>query len=505
MVFIKIKIAYKICAAFTLVFWAMVLLAVFAYWKVYSLEAKLTSAGVENIGLVNKILTESLQDMLWQFGIIIIVVLAFSIGFTIYLIRNVNRPVKNLKALTKRIANGDLTAKVKDIQIIQTKDELEDLGSALHEMYKRLKKFLFDIFTALDTTVNTSSNLNTNSQTNLLVIEQVTTAIEQISVGSQSQANDLQKTAELLSNLDSAAQVVKESAYQQDLSIRKTAEIIHNIALAIEKVVSSTKLIVDDTKNSFEAAEEGKDLVDETIADIKGIKEMVNTIALKMNSLIERSNQIGEIVQVIDDIAEQTNLLALNAAIEAARAGEHGKGFAVVADEVRKLAENSRKSTEEIRTLISGIQNETGEVNEEMSKASASVEEGSKVAYRAGTALRNIITAVNKVSAQAEEINQAMANMKDQSHEMSEAMNQIAASAEENDRVTAQLLSESQAATEAVVNISAISEENAASTQEISASIEQFTDTTREIINQINNLDKLVQQIRKDSEFFRLR
>ncbi len=483
----------------------MVFVGVFSCVKLNGIKAQLTQAKAGDPQLIEKIVSASLNNLIFQLAIICVVVLAISLSFTVYLIKNVNKPARLLTNLAHQVAQGDLKQKADQIEIVKTNDELEDLGLSLQEMYKKLKKFLYNIFIAIDNTAKTSTQLNINSKRNLSAIEQVTVALKQISTGSQEQADDLHNTSEVIAKLSNATDVVRASAETQNASVVTTVESLNKMSQAITKVITNTNLIVDDTKNSYAAATEGKVLVDETIDDIKGIKNMVDHIAQKMNSLSERSTQIGEIIQVIDDIAEQTNLLALNAAIEAARAGEHGKGFAVVADEVRKLAENSRKSTEEIRGLIAAIQNETGEVNGEMTKATADVEEGAKVAYQAGTALRNIIKAVNKVSTQVDEINDAMDSMKKQSEALAGAVDKIVAITEENNRITEELYTESQYATNSIMNISAISEQNAASTQEIRASAEQVTATTHEILKQIEGLDELVKGLRKESEFFHLR
>jgi len=500
----KVKVAYKICAVFTVMFWLLVFVAAVAFWNLLGLEAEITGS-IKDTAQISGIFSSNQTKLLWQLGAIVILALAISLSFTFYIIRMVNRPVRVLTGLAREISTGDLSRKAKEIEIIKTRDELEDLGESFKEMYGKLKKFLFDIFMAIDKMVETSNFLKNNAERNLQAIQLVSAAIEQITVGSQEQTNDMQKTAIVIDKLDQVIKIIKDSAVKQNESVERTLQIINEMSDAIDQVVNNTKTIAHDTQESYSAATEGKKLVDETIEDMKTIKTMVDNLAQKMASLDERSQQIGEIVQVIEDIAEQTNLLALNAAIEAARAGEHGKGFAVVADEVRKLAENSRKSTEEIRSLIIGIQDETRAVMDQMNKATSDVDRGADVAYKAGTALRNIIKTVDKVVTQVNEINAAMDNMKNQGREVVAAVNLINRLTNENSRVTDELAAESAAATESIMNVSAISEENAASTQEINASAQEVTATTHDIQSAINNLNDLLKNLQQSSKFFKLR
>jgi methyl-accepting chemotaxis protein len=199
---------------------------------------------------------------------------------------------------------------------------------------------------------------------------------------------------------------IEISASTEDLAggaLEQTEQAAH-VAAAVEEM---TKTIMDTTKNAEEAAatarksginaREGGRVVMETTEGMVRIADVVKQSAATVQALGRSSDQIGEIVQVIDDIADQTNLLALNAAIEAARAGEQGRGFAVVADEVRKLAERTTKATKEIASMIKQIQHDTLGAVESMNRGTAEVERGRSLAEESGASLREIIAGSERV------------------------------------------------------------------------------------------------------------
>ena len=183
---------------------------------------------------------------------------------------------------------------------------------------------------------------------------------------------------------------------------------------------------------------------------MQAIADSVRESAETITELGKRSDEIGEIIGVIDDIADQTNLLALNAAIEAARAGEQGRGFAVVADEVRKLAERTTKATAEIAGMIKGIQKDTSGAVSSMEEGTKQVEAGMELAVKAGDSLTSIVSVVSEVqkmieqiatasdeqSAAAEQISGNVGNIASVSKQSAQSAEQMAATAEELNRQT---------------------------------------------------------------------
>jgi len=225
------------------------------------------------------------------------------------------------------------------------------------------------------------------------VLERVRKAAIDVS----SSANEI-----LLSSEDMAS-----GAVQQDQEITNTSSAVEELTVSMKQVSNNAEASAEAARRALDAAEQGNRAVRDTLEGMQRIRSSVQATAKKIKSLGDRSLEISEIINVINDITEQTNLLALNAAIEAARAGEAGRGFAVVADEVRKLAEHSRAATKDIAALIKAIQAETNEAVVVMEEGTKEVEVGARLADQAGKALEAISSVVRQSAELVQEISLA--------------------------------------------------------------------------------------------------
>lgn len=263
----------------------------------------------------------------------------------------------------------------------------------------------------------------------------------------------VQATASASNEISSSSEEMAAGAQEQSSQTTEVASAVDQMTKTIIETTKNSSTAAEAAKNSGAIAKEGGKVVSETIEGMNRVALVVKKSAETVQALGKSSDQIGEIIQVIDDIADQTNLLALNAAIEAARAGEQGRGFAVVADEVRKLAERTTKATKEIATMIKQIQKDTEGAVVSMKLGTEEVEKGKALADRAGQSLTAIIQGSEKVvdlvtqvaaaseeqSSAAEQISKNIEGISNVTNESAAGVQEIARASEDLSRLTINL------------------------------------------------------------------
>ena len=344
-------------------------------------------------------------SLLWSLGICLI----FSIGAVVlvYVIMRTLAPLKDLTSKAERIATGDLSVEFQSV----SNDEVGQLTNSFKIMVGNLHRIIGEVSEAGAAIASASSEL--------------TASTEEMATGTKNQS---EQTAYVSTAMEDMSKMIIENSMNAGM--------------------------MNETANSAkDAAVRGGKVVEESILGMQRIATVVKVSTDTTRVLGASSNQIGQIVSVIDDIADQTNLLALNAAIEAARAGEQGRGFAVVADEVRKLAERTTKATKEIAGMIKHIQNDTSHAISSMEQGTKEVDQGIHLVDAAGNSLREIVGLSQKVTEMVSQI--AEANMRQANsskdiaqsvmeisgvaHETAVGVEQIAKTAEDLDRLTENL------------------------------------------------------------------
>ncbi|MFZ5641385.1 MAG: methyl-accepting chemotaxis protein [Bacillota bacterium] len=450
-----------------------------------------------NDELIKKNVGEAKDEAVKNKRILFVVsIVAVMIGLAagIYMGRKISRPVIALTDVAGYVAEGDLTREVPEVK---TGDEVETLGKAFKTMVHNLRDLLGKVNDSSQLVASTSEQLSANANQASMATQQVAAAVGEVAKGNNEQTTNVNQTVEITNQLILAIEQIAKGAQEQSANVLQTADIVNQMASAIQDVAANSQAVSTGAAKTAEVAEKGGEAVKKTVEGMERIKQSVFDTANKIKELGEHSQQIGEIIQVIDDIAEQTNLLALNAAIEAARAGEHGKGFAVVADEVRKLAERSGKATKEIADLITNIQRGTDNAVKAMEVGTGEVETGAQLAHDAGLALEEIVQQVKQAVDQIEGISAASEEMAASSNEVIKAIDNVSAITEENTAATEQMTASSNQVMNAMQNIAAISEESGAAAEEVSASTEELNASTEEIAVAANNLEKMATDLQQ--------
>lgn len=371
--------------------------------------------------------------------IVIAISLLISLIFVYFIIRSIVKPIKKLQKDALTISKGDLTGTIQ----VKTNDEIGKLAEAMKVMQNSLTHIVQNISDIAGTITNQSEELSQAADEVKAGSEQVATTMQELASGAEKQADHSTE----LSNM------------MQDFNLR------------IQETSKQGQQIQQSATGMLELTMTGQQLMQTSSTQMKKIDQIVERSVEKVQQLVERSKEISRLVIVIKEIAEQTNLLALNAAIEAARAGDHGKGFAIVAEEVRKLAEQVAGSVSEISDIVGNIQNEIIDVTKSLQGGYLEVEKGTEHIQTTSHTFARLITSIKEMVQSINQVSHHMTNMAETSDKMNESTQEIAAISEE-----------------AAAGI----EQTTASAQEILSAMEEVSSSSKQLAEVADQLEQVI-------------
>jgi methyl-accepting chemotaxis protein len=393
--------------------------------------------------------------------------------------------VAEYRVFAQQISTGDLTARLElnhsgDVEG-EAGENLYQLGHNLNLMIDGLTNLARKVLETATAVSAAADEIQASTIQSAEGTQQVAASIQQIAAGTNQQTESVMQATTIIDQLSKSIEGVAKGAQEQAVAIGQSVELTSAISATTQQVAASAQAGAEDASVAARTARDGANTVEKTIQGMANIKAKVGLTAQKVREMGERSGHIGTIVETIDGIAAQTNLLALNATIEAARAGEHGKGFAVVADEVRNLAEKATEATQEVARLIKDVQQTVQDAIQAMDEGASEVEVGVVQAGESRLALDEILKTVEAVNKQMSEISTAAQSMEASANEMVGAMDTVSAIVEENTASTEEMAAGSDEVSRSFQSIAAIAEENSAATEEVSASVEEVTAQAEEV------------------------
>jgi methyl-accepting chemotaxis protein len=366
----------------------------------------------------------------------IAVILGVAIAY--YFSTRFTKPILLVAKNLNQVAEGDFT--VEEVQI-KSKDEVGELAKDFNNMVKNMKHLIREVNASSQQVAISSKDLKESAEQTSKATEQITVAIQESASGAE----------------------------EQQIALQKTTNSLEEISIGMQRIAENTSTISETSADTAETAKIGGIAVQKTVQQMNLISSSVHESDAVIRLLDQRTKEIEEMLNVITDISAQTNLLALNAAIEAARAGEHGRGFAVVADEVRKLADQSNQSSGQISKLIEEIHKDMAQTIQTMGKVKGEVVSGIEIANETEKRFNGILTSTSQISQQIEELASV-------TQQISASVQEISASGE---------------------NVASIAQQASASSQSIAASAEEQLASMEEVTALSTTLSKMSEELEK--------
>ncbi|WP_049923524.1 methyl-accepting chemotaxis protein [Halopiger djelfimassiliensis] len=341
-----------------------------------------------------------------------------------------------IDTVVQQVADGDLTKR------LSTSTDNEAMNSIVEE----LNALLDELESAFGDIQAFANSVEASGQ-------QITESIDEIEVASQEVSN--------------SAQQISDHTHQQDETIQQVSGEMSNLSATIEEIAASADEMVSQSEAAVNTGEDGVELAEEAITEMETIERQTESAIEEVSSLEQEVAEIDEVVSLINTIAEETNILALNAGIEAARAGDAGEGFAVVAREIKQLAEDTEQATDEIKGLIKDVQHKSERTVKDMEKMGTRVSSGTDTVERTVESIEEIVEQIEELNSSVQSINGATDDQ--------------AASTEE--------------VVTMIENVGEMSQDTAAATEQLSAAAEEQTAQVLEVTNQVDELSEKSEEL----------
>jgi methyl-accepting chemotaxis protein len=390
-------------------------------------------------------LSDDTRSIIVNLIIYLIVIGVVATVLSLIVTRSITVNIKKIKDVMTKASQGDLTEAIN----VTSSDEIGALAKDFNIMLDNISNILRSVEGSSQTVLETSGNLTAMTEETTASVLEVSRAIGEISHGAVEQASSTQ-----------------EAAYEME-----------GLASGLEIITTATNVMDSVSLNTKDLSNKGLDVVKLLMSKSVETKETTQSVAEIVNDMSSSTEEINKISDTISQITDQTNLLALNASIEAARAGEAGRGFAVVADEIRKLAEQSKNSTEEIKTIVEVIQGKSNAAVQAMVKAQSIVSEQDSAVEETNVIFNDIYSAINNLITMVSGVKQQVLNINNQ-----------------KDEVAGQIES-----------ISSVSQEVASSSEEVSASTEEISATMDEYTKYVMELQNLSEKLNEEISKFKVR
>ena len=416
------------------------------------------------------------------------------------MVRSFQRTVAYMTEMTQaaqRLAQGDLTVE------IQPKSQRDILGQACTLMLTNFRRLLTDVRANAQDLFTVSTQLHQSTGQTNLATRQIAQVIEQVAHSSTLQHRGAENTSAAVEEQLEALDHIAFGAERQSESLRDAqAAQEEKLAAAIAQVEKAARNGRRIAKEAGAAAMEGATTVAQATEALQAIARSVQRANQRMDLMGERAAEIDVIVQAMDEVAERTHILAINAAIEAARAGQQGRGFGVVADEIRRLAERSAKSARDIARRIRAVQDAANQAMEAMHQSTREAENGLVLSSRIQMGLETIQMSTSQMVSSMHTIGQAVSVLSESSQTVEAALAQVASVVEENNETVLHLVGNSQQVQQAATEIATISRQNTAASQEASAAAEELYAQTQELAATSSYLAAMAQSLLRNVDRF---